>query len=332
MDQSVVLIGFTLVVLALLALDLGVFHRREASPSFRDALVWTGVWIALSLAFNLGLSLWRGPGPALEFLTGYLIEKALSVDNLFVFALIFRLMGTPAIYQHRVLTWGILGALAMRAGMILLGAALLENFHWVAYLFGAFLVATGLRLALDRAPEVRPTDNPLVRLVRHVLPVTPGLREGRFLVREDGGWRATPLLLTLVVVESTDLLFAVDSIPAVFAVTSDPFIVYTSNVCALLGLRALYFVLVGALGRFRYLPVGLGLVLVFVGTKMLLAEVYKIPAAASLAVTAAVLAVTIAASWLTDRGPEAHARGGHPGAAAPIPSSARGPDVVDHSR
>lgn len=301
MEQSLVLVGFTLVVLGLLALDLGIFHRHAASPSFRDALVWSAVWVALSLAFNLGLYLWRGPESALEFLTGYLIEKALSVDNLFVFALIFRLMGTPAIYQHRVLTWGILGALVMRAVMIVLGAALLENFHWVVYVFGAFLVYTGLRLALDRAPEVQPADNPLVKLARRFIPVTAEPQEGRFFVREAGRWLATPLLLTLIVVESTDLVFAVDSIPAVFAVTSDPFIVYTSNVCAILGLRSLYFVLAGALGRFRYLPLGLGLVLVFVGAKMLLADIVPIPAAVSLAVTVLILTLAIGASWLAAR-------------------------------
>lgn len=298
MEQSLVLIGFTVAVLALLALDLWVFQRSEASPSFRRALVWSGVWIALSLAFNLGLYLWRGPEPALEFLTGYLIEKALSVDNLFVFALIFQVMGTPAAYQHRVLTWGILGALVLRGVMILLGATLLESFHWIVYVFGAFLVFTGLRLALDRAPEVQPTANPLVRLARRFLPVTDEMRGGRFLVREAGRWLVTPLLLTLIVVESTDLVFAVDSIPAVFAVTSDPFIVYTSNVCAILGLRALYFVLAGALGRFRYLPLGLGLVLVFVGAKMLLADLVPISAAVSLAVTASILALAIGASLI----------------------------------
>jgi tellurite resistance protein TerC len=291
-------IGFTAFVLAMLALDLGVFHRKEHVVRPREALVWTLVWIGLALAFNAGVYFWFGSERGLEFLTGYLIEKALSVDNLFVFLVLFSYFAVPAQLQHRVLFWGILGALVMRAGFILAGAALIQRFHWVIYVFGAFLVLTGFKLLTRREGEVHPERNPVLRFFRRIVPAVSDYRGPRFAVKEAGRWYATPLLMVLVAVEATDIVFAVDSIPAIFGITTDPFIVYTSNIFAILGLRALYFLLAGMLGRFRYLDVGLGLVLAFVGAKMLLSGVYKVPIVASLVVVAALLGGSILLSLL----------------------------------
>ena len=291
-------IGFTLFVLAMLALDLGVFHRRAHEVRIREALLWTCVWIALALAFNVGVYFWFGSERALEFFTGYLIEKALSVDNIFVFLVIFSYFAVPAALQHRVLFWGILGALVMRAIFIVLGAALLQKFHWISYVFGAFLVFTGVKLLLQRASEVHPERNPLFRLFQRAVPSVSDYRDAHFTVVEAGKRYATPLLLVLVAVEATDIVFAVDSIPAIFAITSDPFIVYTSNIFAILGLRALYFVLASVMGKFHYLKVGLSLVLAFVGTKMLITEFYKVPITVSLAVVAALLGGSVMASFL----------------------------------
>jgi tellurite resistance protein TerC len=291
-------IGFTLFVLAMLALDLGVFHRTAHSVSVREALVWTAVWITLALGFNVGVYFWFGAQRAFEFLTGYVIEKALSVDNIFVFLVVFSAFAVPATLQHRVLFWGILGALVMRAIFIVLGAALLQRFHWVIYIFGAFLVFTGIKLLRQRSEEVHPERNLLFRLFRRCVPAVHDYRGGHFVVVEAGRRYATPLLLVLVAIEATDLVFAVDSIPAIFAVTQDPFIVYTSNIFAILGLRALYFALAGMMGKFHYLKVGLAFVLVFVGVKMLLAGVYHIPILASLGVIVTLLAGAIVASQL----------------------------------
>jgi tellurite resistance protein TerC len=291
-------IGFTLFVLAMLALDLGVFHRTAHAVSIREALVWTAVWITLALGFNVGVYVWFGAERAFEFLTGYVIEKALSIDNIFVFLVIFSVFAVPATLQHRVLFWGILGALIMRAVFIVLGAALLQRFHWVIYIFGAFLVFTGIKLLRQRADEVHPERNPLFRLFRRCVPAVHDYHGGHFTVVKAGRLYATPLLLVLVAIEATDLVFAVDSIPAIFAVTQDPFIVYTSNIFAILGLRALYFALAGMMGKFHYLKVGLSLVLVFVGVKMLLAGVYTIPILASLGVIVALLAGAVVASQL----------------------------------
>lgn len=291
-------IGFTLFVLAMLALDLGVFHRRAHEVRTREALLWTFVWVVLALLFNVGVYLWFGSERALEFLTGYLIEKALSVDNIFVFLVIFSYFTVPAVLQHRVLFWGILGALIMRVIFIVFGAALLQEFHWVIYVFGGFLVFTGVRLFFQRESEVHPERNPVVRLFQRVVPSVSDYRNSRFTVVEAGKRRATPLLLVLVVVEATDIVFAVDSIPAIFAITLDPFIVYTSNIFAILGLRALYFVLADVMGKFHYLKVGLSLVLVFVGAKMLIAEFYKVPITVSLGVVAALLGGSVVASLL----------------------------------
>jgi tellurite resistance protein TerC len=294
-------VGFNLFVLAMLALDLGVFHRKAHVVSLKEAAAWSVVWIALALVFNIGIYFWSGSEPALKFFTGYLIEKSLSVDNIFVFVLIFSAFSVPAAFQHRVLFWGILGALLLRGTLILVGSVLLSEFHWIIYVFGAFLILTGIKMAFQRHAEQHPEDNPLVRLIRRLLPMTNGYEGDRFFVRRAGRWLATPLLLVLLSVEFTDLIFAVDSIPAIFAVTQDPFIVYTSNVFAILGLRSLYFVLAGVVDKFYYLKLGLSAILVFVGMKMVLADVYKIPVAISLLVIAVVLAIAVVASLLRAR-------------------------------
>jgi len=297
-------VGFHLFVFAMLALDLGVFHRKAHVVSFRESLTWTVVWISLALLFNLGIWHFRGEQPALEFLTGYLIEYSLSMDNVFVFALIFSYFGVPQEYRHRVLFWGILGALVMRALMIGLGVALIAKFAWIIYVFGAFLIVTGIKMIVKRDEEIHPERNPVVRLFRRFVPVTSDYRGQHFVVREAGRLVATPLLLVLVLVEVSDLIFAVDSIPAIFAVTRDPFIVYTSNVFAILGLRSLYFVLGGVIDKFHLLKVGLGVVLSFVGVKMLLAHTaWKIDTAVSLGVIAVVLAASIVLSLVFPKKP-----------------------------
>jgi tellurite resistance protein TerC len=293
--------GFNLFILAMLALDLGVFHRKAHEVSWREAAAWSAVWVALALVFNAGLWIFRGPDPAVQFFTGYLIEKSLSVDNIFVFALLFGYFAVPPAYQHRVLFWGILGALVLRAAFILAGAALIARFHWILYLFGAFLIFTGVKMALFRNAEIHPEKNPVLRLVRRLVPVTGDYRDAHLFVREGGRWLATPLFLVLVLVETTDLIFAVDSIPAIFAVTRDPFLVYTSNVFAILGLRSLYFLLAGVMGKFSYLKLGLSAVLVFVGIKMVVADLYKIPSFVSLAVIGALLGVSTVASLVKAR-------------------------------
>jgi tellurite resistance protein TerC len=301
MDHLWLWVGFNVFVLGMLALDLGVFHRKAHEVSIREAATWSGVWIALALAFNFAIYRFMGADAGLEFLTGYLIEKALSVDNIFVFVLVFSYFRVPARYQHRVLFWGILGALVMRGLMIAAGAALIARFHWVIYLFGAFLVFTGIRMATQSEHAIEPESNPVVRLVRRLMPVTNQYHGQHFFVKEAGRWVATPLFVVLAFVETTDLIFAVDSIPAIFAVTTDPFLVYTSNVFAILGLRALYFLLAGVIHRFHFLKLGLAAVLVFVGAKMLLADVYKVPIGLSLGVIALILATAIAASLLFPR-------------------------------
>ena len=289
-------IGFNLFVLAMLALDLSVFHRRAHAVSLKEASIWSVVWITLAMIFNAGLYFFAGSEPALQFFTGYLIEKSLSVDNIFVFVLLFTFFKVPAPFQHRVLFWGILGALVMRGMMIALGVVLLETFHWIVYLFGAFLIFTGIRMAFHKETELHPEHNPLLRLVRRVVPVTNDYERDRFIVRRAGQVLVTPLLLVLLVVETTDLIFALDSIPAIFAVTRDPFLVYTSNIFAILGLRSLYFVFANVMSKFYYLKLGLAVVLSYVGAKMVLADIYHIPTALSLAVIAVVLAVAVVAS------------------------------------
>jgi tellurite resistance protein TerC len=294
-------VGFNVFVLGMLALDLGVFHRKAHVVSFKEAGVWSSVWIGLALVFNAAVWHFFGPQKGMEFLTGYLIEKSLSVDNIFIIALIFSYFAVPEQYQHRVLFWGILGALVMRAIFIAAGAALIANFHWIIYVFGAFLILTGIKMVLTPDKGLEPDRNPVVRLVRRLVPVTDRYHGQSFFVRQGGALAATPLFLVLVLVETTDLIFAVDSIPAIFAVTTDPFIVYTSNVFAILGLRSLYFLLAGVMGKFEYLKLGLAAILVFVGTKMAMVDLVKIPSAVSLAVVAAILTVAIVASLLRAR-------------------------------
>jgi tellurite resistance protein TerC len=291
-------VAFNGFVLAMLALDLGVFHRRAHEVRLREAAAWSAVWVAVSLLFNAGIWLFAGRQPALEFLTGYLVEKSLAVDNVFVIALIFSYFAVPARYQHRVLFWGILGALVMRGAFIAAGSYALERWHWTIYLFGGLLLATGIKLALRRDDALDPGRNPVLRLARRILPVSDAYDGQRFFTLRNGRRLATPLLLALVMVEVTDLVFAVDSIPAVFAVTKDPFLVYTSNVMAVLGLRSMYFLLAGVVHRFVYLKVGLALVLAFVGLKMLLTGVVKLPVLVSLAVIAALIGGSIALSLL----------------------------------
>jgi tellurite resistance protein TerC len=296
-DNTWLWIGFNLFVLAMLALDLGVFHRKAHVVSIRESIIWTLVWIALAMAFNLGIAHYMGNAKALEFFTGYVIEKSLSVDNIFVIALLFSYFSVPSKHQHRVLFWGILGALLMRAAMIMLGAKLISEFTWIIYVFGAFLILTGIKMIVKREEEIHPESNPVVKLFRRFVPVTNGFREGKFFVRENGVRMATPLFVVLLLVEFTDLIFAVDSIPAIFAVSTDPFIVYTSNVFAILGLRSLYFALAGILDKFHYLKIGLGLVLTFVGVKMLLSHTpWKIDTAVSLGVIVGVLVTSVLAS------------------------------------
>jgi tellurite resistance protein TerC len=297
-------IGFTLFVLVMLALDLGVFHRKSKEQTVKGALGWTVFWIVLSLCFNGLVYYWFGQTKALEFLTGYVIEKALSVDNLFVFLVIFSYFAVSKALQHRVLFWGILGALIMRALFIVPGAALIQHFHWVIYIFGGFLVLTGIRLMFQNEEDVHPERNPALRLFRRFVPISNDFDGSRFFTRQAGRLMATPLLMVLVVVEASDVLFAVDSIPAIFAITADPFIVYTSNIFAILGLRALFFALSGMMGKFHYLNVGLALVLTFVGVKMLISSWYKIPIGLSLGVVALLLTGAIVISILRPPPPE----------------------------
>ncbi len=307
-DQVGLWLGFNLFVVVMLALDLGVFQRRVHVISLRESLVWTGVWIALALLFGLGVWHFRGAPQALQFFTGYLIEKSLSVDNVFVFALLFSYFAVPAEYQRKVLSWGIIGALIMRAVMIALGAALITQFAWVIYVFGAFLILTGVKMVVKRAEAIHPERNPVVTLFKRLYPVTPDYHGSAFFVNTAGGRAATPLFVVLLLVEFSDLIFAVDSIPAIFAVTTDPFVVYTSNVFAILGLRSLYFALAGIMHRFHYLKIGLGVVLVFIGIKMMLAHTaYKIDTLLALGVVAGVIGLSMVASLL--RPPSAPATG-----------------------
>ena len=330
--------GFTLFVLVMLVLDLAVLHRRAHEVRMREALISSGVWIAISLLFNLGIYFWFGSQRALEFLSGYLIEKALSVDNIFVFIVVFSAFAVPAKLQHRVLFWGIVGALVLRAVFIVLGAALLQRFHWVGYLFGGFLVFTGIKLLVKRRAEVHPERNPIFRLFRRFVPSVNDYRGGHFSVLEGGKRYATPLLLVLVAIEASDIVFALDSVPAIFAVTTDPFIVYTSNIFAILGLRALYFALAALMGKLRYLKVGLGLVLAFVGAKMLLAVVYTIPIFVSLAAIAILLGGAVVASLLRPPKKPPLPPSHHPprvpggGSVGPSPSFWRGRATVTRDR
>lgn len=292
---------FLAFVTGMLALDLGVFHRDAHEVSRKEALGWSAAWIGLAIVFNIGVFAFKGTESGIEWTTGYLIEKSLSVDNVFIFLLIFATFAVPAAYQHRVLFWGIVGALVMRAVLIAAAGVLLGTLHFIIYVFGAFLIFTGIRFLRDQEHTPDLDKNRFVRLVKRAFPVTERYEGQSFFVRRKGVLFATPLFLVLVLIESTDLVFAVDSIPAIYAVTSDPFIVFTSNIFAILGLRALYFVLAGYLAGLAYLKPALAAVLVFVGAKMLLIDVYKIPALVSLAVIIAILATAITASLLVQK-------------------------------
>lgn len=297
-------IGFNAFVLLMLALDLGVFHRKAHVVSFKESITWTVVWVVMAMLFNIGIAHFLGNDKGLEFFTGYVIEKSLSVDNVFVFALLFSYFAVPPIYQHKVLFWGILGALVMRAMMIALGAKLIEEFAWIIYVFGAFLILTGIKMIVKREEEIHPERNPVVRWFKRLMPVTSDYRGDRFFVSENGMRHATPLFVVLLLVEVSDMIFAVDSIPAIFAVTKDPFIVYTSNVFAILGLRSLYFALAGVMDKFHYLKIGLGFVLSFVGAKMMLAHsAWKIDTHVSLGVIVVILAASVVMSLLRPKKP-----------------------------
>jgi tellurite resistance protein TerC len=297
-DLSLLWIFFNLFVLAMLALDLGVFHKKSHEVSVREALTWTCVWITLAMFFNLFIYYYFDKVKALEFFTGYLIEKSLSVDNIFVIILIFSYFKVPSAYQHKVLFWGILGALVMRAIFILTGVELIHRFHWLIYIFGAFLVYTGIRMLTSGDLKIDPEKNPLVKLARRIMPITPSFEGDRFFVKQEGKTWATPLFLVVILIETTDLIFAVDSIPAILAISDDSFIVYTSNVFAILGLRSLYFALAGIEKYFVYLKYGLSAILVFVGVKMCIADLFKIPIEVSLIVIGFTLMIAMVSSRL----------------------------------
>jgi tellurite resistance protein TerC len=297
LNQLLFWIVFNLFILAMLALDLGVFTRRAHTIRFREALAWSSVWVALAAAFAVLIYFWHGRPAALEFVTGYVIELSLSVDNLFVFLVIFRYFQVASQQQHRVLVYGILGALIMRGLFILAGVGLIQRFHWIVYVFGALLVSSGIKLFRQGDQKIDPGKNPILRLFRRALPVTKDYVGGKFFVSRDGLY-ATPLFVVLLVVETTDVLFAVDSIPAVLAITLNVFIVYTSNVFAILGLRSMYFALAGMMEIFHFLHYGLSMVLIFVGAKMLLSHYYPIPTTVALSVVVTVLGISVAASLL----------------------------------
>lgn len=297
-ETALLWIFFNVFVLAMLALDLGVFHRKSHEVSVREALTWTSVWITLAMCFNLFVYYYFDKEKALEFFTGYLIEKSLSVDNIFVIILIFSYFQVPAAYQHKVLFWGILGALVMRVTFILTGVELIHRFHWLIYIFGGFLVYTGIKMLTSGDVKIDPEKNPLVKLARRVMPITPSFEKDRFFVKRNGSTWATPLFLVVILIETTDLIFAVDSIPAILAISDDSFIVYTSNVFAILGLRSLYFALAGIERYFKYLKYGLSAILVFVGVKMCITDLFKIPTEVSIIVIGFTLLISMASSSL----------------------------------
>lgn len=289
-------IGFNVFVLIMLALDLGLFNRKAHKISLKEALTWSLVWFTLAMCFNGLIYYWQGHAKALEFFTGYVIEKSLSVDNIFVFVLIFSYFKTPAIYQHKILFWGIIGALIMRAAFIFAGITMLEKFHWTIYIFGAILIFTGYRMLTQKEKLIQPENNSVIKFFKKVVPVTDEIHGSKFFVRVDGKRFATPLFLVLIIVEFTDLIFAVDSIPAILAITQDRFIVYTSNVFAILGLRSLYFALAGIIDKFHYLATGLAIILIFAGLKMLVSDFYKLPTYIALLVIITVLTISIIVS------------------------------------
>lgn len=301
MSEAYLWIGFNLFVLLMLVLDLGVFHRKSHVIKVKEALIWTCVWVSIAFLFNVFVYYYFGEEKAFEFFTGYLIEKSLSVDNIFVIILIFSYFNVPPAYQHKVLFWGILGALVMRVCFILAGVELIHKFHWLIYIFGGFLIFTGIRILTQGDLKLEPEKNPVVKLVRKLFRVTPAFEEDKFFVRRDNLLWATPLFVVVVMIEFTDLIFAVDSIPAILAISDDSFIVYTSNVFAILGLRSLYFALAGMEEYFTYLKYGLSAILVFVGTKMCIVDFYKIPIEISLAFIILTLSVAVLASMAMEK-------------------------------
>jgi tellurite resistance protein TerC len=290
-------------VLVMLALDLGVFNRKAHVVTIKEAAIWTSVWVSLGLAFGSMMFVWQGQQKGLEWITGYLIEYSLAVDNIFVFVLVFAAFAVPPQYRHRVLFWGIIGALVMRGTMIAVGAQLIKEFHWILYVFGAFLVFTGIRMLMAKSDEhVDLEKNPAVKLARRFFRISPEYDGQKFFTVKNGVRMATPLFLVLVFIEFTDLIFAVDSIPAIFAITTDPFIVFTSNVMAILGLRSMYFLLADIVDRFVYLKTGLAVILAFIGVKLLLLDIFKIPTVASLAVVVTILVISVVASLIKTAG------------------------------
>lgn len=305
MNESAVLwSAFNLFVLTMLALDLGVFHRKSHTVGVKEALIWTGVWITLAMLFNLFIYYYFDKDKAIEFFTGYLIEKSLSIDNIFVIIMIFSYFNVPTSYQHKVLFWGILGALVMRVIFILTGIELIHKFHWLIYIFGGFLVITGIKMLTSGDTKLEPEKNPLAKLARKIFPFTESFEGDKFFVRRDSKLWATPLFMVVILIEATDLIFAVDSIPAILAISDDSFIVYTSNVFAILGLRSLYFALAGVEKYFQYLKYGLSTILIFVGIKMSITDIYKIPVDLSLIVIVFVLAIAMLASVIFKKKPE----------------------------
>ena len=302
MSDSVLLFGgFSVFVVVMLALDLTVFHRNAHTVRVREAVIWYGIWVGLAVLFNIGIFVWMGADKGNEFLTAYVIELSLSVDNIFVFLIVFSSFGVPPEYRHRVLFLGILGAVVMRGLFIATGVALLENFSWLIFLFGGFLVFTGVKLAIRRDEEVQPDQNPVMKLAKRFLPVTSEFEGQKFFVRRAGKWFVTPLFMVLIGLETTDLIFAVDSVPAVLAISDDPFIIWSSNVFAILGLRALFFLVDGILPYFRYLNFGLSVILVFIGIKMITSEAYHMPTTISLGAVGLILTITILASYIAKR-------------------------------
>jgi tellurite resistance protein TerC len=289
-------VGFNLLVLIMLAIDLGLIHRSLREITMKEGLLWSAIWIVVAFVFNVGIYFWHGSEVAVQFFTGYVIERSLSIDNIFVFLLIFSYFQVPGRFQYKVLVWGILGALVLRGIFILLGTFLIAKFYWIIYLFGAFLVITGIRMGFGKDKKIEPERNPMLRLLRKFLPISDGYDDGKFFSRKNGKLLGSPLLVVLVVIESTDVVFAVDSIPAIFAITLDPFIVYTSNVFAILGLRALYFAMAGMMKLFYYLRYALGIILAFVGVKMLISGFLEIPTSIALGVIGAIFAVSIVLS------------------------------------
>ncbi|HLN65525.1 MAG TPA: TerC family protein [Symbiobacteriaceae bacterium] len=290
--------GFLVFVLGMMALDLGVFNKHAHVVSTKESAIWTGVWVTLALAFNAGVYYFMGKNPATEFLTGYLIEYSLSIDNIFVFILLFSYFKVEPAYRHRVLFWGIIGALIFRATLIGVGAALIERFHWIIYVFGAFLIFTGLKMMFSKEEEPDPDKNPVVRFFKRHFAVADTYHGEAFFIKQAAKWVATPLFVVLLIIETTDIMFALDSIPAIFAITKDPFIVFTSNVFAIMGLRSLYFLLDGVMGLFRYLKVGLTFILCFIGIKMLLSNVWHVSTGLSLGIVGGILIASVVASLI----------------------------------